>query len=447
MNSQRSTVVSEPVRMVAVDLGASSGRVALGTLTSERLELEVLHRFENAPVTVQGRLYWDVLYLWSEICKGLKIAGTKGNILSLGVDSWAVDYALLSDQDHLLDGVRCYRDERTEGVMERAFEVISKEEIYRHTGLQFLSFNTLYQLLATRQEAPSLLKGTKRLLMVPDLLHFWLSGRQVCEATNASTTQFFDPMKRDWSEELLEKFGLSADILPEIVPPGTVLGLLRDDVAGMTGLEGTLVVAPGTHDTASAVAAVPAEGDAWAYLSSGTWSLLGVERPEPLLSEAARRANFTNEGGVFGTVRFLKNVMGLWILQVCVRSWEADLTTLLERLSSTPSFEQFIDPDDARFLYPGSDMPRRVQDFCRETGQKIPENELQITRCILESLALKYSLITDQLRELSAQPIDVLYIVGGGSNNRVLSQWTADACRCRVICGPNEATLYGNLLV
>jgi rhamnulokinase len=439
--------VADPLRMVAIDLGASSGRVALGTLLEDRLELEVLHRFHNEPVQVQGRLYWDVLFLWREILKGLKLASGRGNIASVGVDSWAVDYALLDTGGHLLDGVRCYRDRRTDGVMANAFEVLPARDIYRHTGIQFLPFNTLYQLLAVQQEAPALLEGASLFLMLPDLLNAWLSGQKVCERTNASTTQFVDPVTGDWSPEVLSAFGLPRHLFPPIVAPGTVLGGLSDEVAEATGLGGTVVVAPGTHDTASAVAAIPAEGDAWAYLSSGTWSLLGVERSEPLLTERAREANFTNEGGVFGTTRLLKNVMGLWILQECVRSWEADLPALLHALSPTPGFAQFIDPDDARFLPPGKDMPQRVQDFCRETGQEVPEGPEAITRCILESLALKYSVVLEQLQALLGTPVESLHIVGGGSRNALLSQWTADACGCGVLCGPTEATLYGNLLV
>ena len=279
----------EPVRMVAVDLGASSGRVALGTLDNEHLELEVLHRFENAAVPVQGRLYWDVLYMWSEILEGLKIAGTKGNIVSLGMDSWAVNYALLGAQGHLLDGVRCYRDERTVGMMDRAFEVVPKEEIYRHTGLQFLPFNTLYQLLATRREAPSLLEGGETVADGPRPAELLALRSSSVRSDQRFHHVVLRPCERRLSEELLQRFGLPADILPEIVFPGTVLGPLRDEVAGLTGLEGALVVTPGTHDTASVVVAAPAEGDAWAYLPSGTWSLLGIEHPEPLLSDAARR--------------------------------------------------------------------------------------------------------------------------------------------------------------
>jgi rhamnulokinase len=439
--------MAEPLRMVAVDLGASSGRVALGTLHDDRLELEVLHRFANEPVPVQGRLYWDVLYLWHEILKGLKLAAARGSVASVGVDSWAVDYALLDAGGHLLDGVRCYRDRRTDGVMAKAFEVLPAQDIYRHTGIQFLPFNTLYQLLATQREAPALLAGASTFLMLPDLLNSWLCGKQVCELTNASTTQFMDATTGDWSAEVLNAFRLPRQIFPPIAAPGSVLATISPEIAEVTGLEGTVVVAPGTHDTASAVAAVPAEGNSWAYLSSGTWSLLGAELPAPLLTDAASGANFTNEGGVFGTTRFLKNVMGLWILQECVRSWEADLPALLQTLSPTPSFAQFIDPDDPRFLPPGKDMPQRVQAFCHETDQDVPDGPQEITRCILESLALKYSLVLEQLQTLLDRPVETLHIVGGGSQNALLSQWTADACGCRVLCGPTEATLYGNLLV
>jgi rhamnulokinase len=439
--------VPERLRMVAIDLGASSGRVALGTLHGGRVRVEVLHRFPNVPVKVHGRLYWDVLYLWQETLRGMKLAAARGPIASIGVDSWAVDYALLDQGGHLLDGVRCYRDRRTNGVMEEAFRTLSAEAIYRRTGIQFLPFNTLYQLVATKRDAPRLLAGASALLMLPDLLHFWLSGRQVCEATNASTTQFMNPVTRAWATEVLDAFGIPARILPRIVAPGTVLGDVTDEVVEATGMVGTLVVAPGTHDTASAVAAAPADGGTWAYLSSGTWSLLGAELTKPLVTEDARRANFTNEAGVFGTTRLLKNVMGLWILQECVKSWNVDLLELLASIDPRPRQSQFINPDDARFLPPGADMPDRVRAFCRDTDQPIPEQPGEITRCILESLALQYAVVLQELEGLLGTTVDTLHIVGGGSQNLLLSQWTADTCGCRVLCGPDEATLFGNLLM
>lgn len=439
-------------RHIAIDLGASSGRVALGTLQGGHLSVEVLHRFPNGGVPVRGGLYWDILGLWREILHGLGLASSRGPVASVGVNSWAVDYGLLDDEGELLGGVHHYRSARLDGVMERVRARLGDETIYGATGIQFLPFNTLYQLAAER---PERLAQAQTLLMVPDLLHFWLCGSRVTERTNASTTQFFDPRTGEWATSLLEALNLPTHLLPPIVPPGTDLGELSPEVVRETGLHGTRVIAPATHDTASAVAAVPAAtGETgWAYVSSGTWSLVGIETPGPVLTDAARAANLTNEAGVSvagkgGTTRLLKNVMGLWIVQECRRAWgNPDFAALYEGAASVPAGGPLIDPDDARFLAPGLDMPARVQAYCAGTGQPVPQPPAEIVRCVLESLAHRTADVLDQLEAVQGQPIRTVYVVGGGSQNALLNQSVADLSGRTVVAGPVEATLMGNLLV
>ncbi len=432
---------------LAVDLGASSGRVALAKLEGDRLELSTLHRFPNGGVDLAGRLYWDILFLWQEVRKGLSLAPEPAQVESLGIDSWAIDFALLDDRGHLLDGVRHYRDPRTEGVMERAFERMPRERIYQLTGIQFLPFNSLYQLLALQQEAPDLLGLARKLLLVPDLLHVWLTGVEACEETNASTTQLYDSLEGDWSREVLRAFGLP-DVLAEIIPAGSILGSLRPELIAETGLTNAKLVAVGSHDTASAVAAVPARGENWAYISSGTWSLVGLETPEPVITPAALAADLTNERGVYGTNRLLKNVMGLWILQQCQATWrQADTDALLKASEDASPFQSLIHPDDRRFLPSGTDMPERIRAFCRETGQAVPETPAEMVRCILESLAIRYAEVLDTLERVAGRSIQVVHVVGGGAQNRLLAQWAANASARPVVTGPVEATLMGNALV
>ncbi|GBF06179.1 rhamnulokinase, rhaB [Deinococcus aerius] len=439
---------AEALRHVAIDLGASGGRVALGTIQDGRLAVEVLHRFPNGGVLVRGGLYWDVLGLWREILHGLRLAAGHGPIHSVGVDSWAVDYALLDEHDLLLDGVHHYRDRRTDGVMEAVTARVGREVIYGATGIQFLPFNTAYQLVAHERQAPGILRRARRLLMVPDLLHFWLSGRQAGEVTNASTTQLYDPRRGEWAAPLLEALGIPAGLLPTVVPPGTVLGEVTPEVAHETGLAGTRVIAPATHDTASAVAAVPASGEGWAYLSSGTWSLVGVETPRPVLSPTALRYNLTNEAGVNGTTRLLKNVMGLWTMQECRRAWgNPDFATLYGDAERVLEGGPLIDPDDPRFLPPGLDMPQRIQAYCAETGQAIPQTPAEITRCVLESLAHRCAEVLDELEEVTGGRVLTLHVVGGGAQIGFLNGLLADISGRTVIAGPVEATLLGNLLV
>ncbi|MEF2278429.1 rhamnulokinase family protein [Deinococcus sp. YIM 134068] len=438
---------AEVSRHIAVDLGASSGRVALGTLREGRLSVEVLHRFPNGGVPVRGGLYWDLLGLWREILHGLKLASSRGPVASVGVNSWAVDYGLLDDEGELLGGVHHYRSARLNGVMERVRETVGDGAIYGATGIQFLPFNTLYQLAAER---PERLSQARTLLMVPDLLHYWLCGARVTERTNASTTQFYDPLSGEWATPLLDALKLPTHLLPPIALPGTDLGELSPEVARETGLHGTRVIVPATHDTASAVAAVPAAAGetGWAYVSSGTWSLVGVETPQPVLTDAALTANLTNEAGVNGTTRLLKNVMGLWVVQECRRAWDnADFAALYEGAAGVPAGGPLIDPDDARFLHPGLDMPDRVGAYCAETGQPVPRTPAEVMRCVLDSLAHRTVDVLEQLEAVQERPIRTVYVVGGGAQSGFLNQLTADLSGRTVVAGPVEATLMGNLLV
>ena len=444
---------------VAIDLGASGGRVALGWLEAGRLEVEILHRFPNGAVPIRGALHWDIVGLWREILHGLRLAGTRGRELgqrvsSIGVDSWAVDFALLDHHDEILGGLRSYRDPRTDGVMNKllALAMLPRAELYGVTGLQFLPFNTLYQLLAVQRDAPDQLERARALLLVPDLLHFWLTGRKVCERTNASTTQFYNPSSRDWARDLLERVGLPQHFLLEIVDAGDVIAPLTSSLASELGLEGAVVVAVGTHDTASAVAAAPLTTPHSAYISSGTWSLVGLETSAAVLNEAALEANLTNEAGVSGSNRLLKNVMGLWILQECRRAWgfvdgsNPEWTVLYAEARDAVTGAR-IDPDDARYLAPGLDMPERIAAHCAELEQPIPQSRGETVRLILESLAMRYATVLRELELASGVTVDAIHVVGGGSLVSLLNELTANATGLPVIAGPVDATLIGNLLV
>jgi rhamnulokinase len=446
---------------VAIDLGASGGRVALGWLEPDasggsRLEVEILHRFPNGAVPIRGALHWDIVGLWREIRHGLRFAGTKARELnkrvsSIGVDSWAVDFALLDEHDEMLGGVRCYRDPRTDGVMDGLLGEVSRAELYGVTGLQFLGFNTLYQLLAMRRDAPETFDRARTFLMVPDLLAFWLTGRKICERTNASTTQFYNPSSGDWAFDLLERVGLPQHFLPEIVDAGSIIAPLEASLAAEFDLEGAVVVAVGTHDTASAVAAAPLGSPRSAYISSGTWSLVGLETQKPVLDSAALEANLTNEAGVHGTNRLLKNVMGLWILQECRRAWglvdggDPEWTTLYEEARAAVITAR-IDSDDARYLAPGTDMPARLERHCLELGQPAPQSRGETVRLVLESLAARYASVLRELERASGVVVDAIHVIGGGSQVALLNELTARATGLPVIAGPVDATLIGNLL-
>ncbi len=442
---------------LAVDLGAESGRVMAGLWNGRTLKLQEIHRFPNGPVWWADSMRWDVARLWAEIQNGLAAAAREfgSRIVSVGADTWGVDFALLTRRGELLAQPWHYRDARTDGMLARAFRIVPRREIFRQTGIQFMQINTLYQLLAMQRRHPDLLEHAATLLMMPDLFHWLLCGSKVAEFTDASTSQCVHPVRRTWARGLLKKFGIPTHFLPALVRAGTDLGPLRPMVAERAGLAGTVrVVAPPTHDTASAVAGVPTDRTGrpgWAYLSSGTWSLMGVEVARPVLTDRALELNMTNEGGLDGTVRLLKNIMGLWLVQQCKRAFEAAGRTysyaeLVRLASEAPPLRSLVDPDDPRFLNP-PDMPRAIQSFCRETGQPVPKSDGELVRCAYESLALKYRQVLGYLEELTGARIEVIHIVGGGSQNDLLNQFTADACQREVRTGPVEATALGNLLV
>ena len=441
---------------LGLDLGAESGRVMAADWDGQRVQLHEVHRFPNRPVSLAGTLRWDLPRLWQELEDGLTRAAAQypSQIAGVGVDTWGLDYVLLSKSDELLGLPFCYRDGRTHGGLEAAYRRVPRADIFAASGVQFLEINTLYQWLAHERQSPEVFAAADRFLMIPDWLNWCLCGSRVTEFTNATTTQFLHPLKRTWSTDLLERFQLPTHLLPELVEPGTALGTLRPTVSARTGLPAIPVLAPATHDTASAVVAVPTERTGhndWAYISSGTWSLVGIESKQPLLSETALRLNVTNEGGVDGTWRVLKNVTGLWLLQCCRHAFErrggtTDYAGLVALAEAAPAGQSWVDPDDPRFLNP-PDCPAVIQAFCRETNQPVPVSEGALVRCALESLALKYAVVLDQLEQLTGQAIQVVHVVGGGSRNQLLNQLTAAACGRPVIAGPVEATAFGNGLL
>ncbi|MBI4942526.1 MAG: rhamnulokinase [Actinobacteria bacterium] len=444
---------------VAVDLGASSGRVMLARVgpAGDGVRLEEVHRFGNEPVTLwengSGALHWDVVRLFAEVLSGLRAAGERlrdgERVDSIGIDSWAVDYGLLDGSGALLGTPYCYRDERTARGVEAVHAVVPHADLYARNGLQFLPFNTLYQLAA---EDPARLAAARAMLLVPDLLGYWLTGAVRAEATNASTTGLLDVRTGEWDVALAERLGLPAAVLPPLVRPGETVGTLLPHVAEATGLPAsTPVVAVGSHDTASAVVAVPATGENFAYVSSGTWSLVGVELAAPVLTDASRAANFTNEGGVDGRVRYLRNVMGLWVLSESLRTWDrqgspTDLGRILTAAAEVPDGGPVVDVDDPSLLPPG-EMPARLEKLCAATGQPFPGDRPAVVRCILDSLAAAYARAVDDAARLSGREVDVVHVVGGGSLNTLLCRLTARATGRPVLAGPVEATALGNALV
>jgi rhamnulokinase len=435
-------------RYLAVDLGAESGRVVLGRFDGGRVSLEEVHRFPNTPVRLPDGLHWDVLRFHSEIKDGLAKAMREEEIGGIGIDSWGVDFGLLDGEGALVSNPYHHRDTRTEGMIEEAFGLVPKEKIYQTTGIQFLPINTLYQLLAMR--GTPLLEAAETMLLIPDLMNYWLTGEKACEYTNATTTQLLDLQEGGWARALFEGMDLPSRIPAPIVQPATELGPLLPEVVEEVGA-GPPVFAVASHDTASAVVAVPAEGEDFAYISSGTWSLVGVETPEPVVTQEAMEANFTNEGGFGGSTRLLKNVMGLWILQECRRQWareghEYSYEELARLAEDAPPAGPLVDPDHPAFLAPG-DMASRIRRFCEETEQRPPEEPAAVARCVFESLALKYRHAIEQAESLAGRAIETISVVGGGSQNSLLCQLTADATRRPVLAGPVEATALGNLMV
>ena len=433
---------------LAADLGASSGKVIAASFDGSTLSVSDVHRFENEPVETLGALHWDILRLYNEIKTGVR----KGclahkNVASIGIDTWAVDFGLLDSSGRLLGNPYHYRDRRNDGVMESVIDKLTRKTIFEHCGLQFLPFNTVYQLAGMQQRGDEQLERAQTMLMIPDLLGYFFTGEKVAEFTNATTTGLLEP-GGGWSEFLLEKLKIPKRILPPIIQPGTVSAILPSAAEGL-GTGRAKFVSVGTHDTASAVAATPSSAENFAYVSCDTWSLLGTEVKTPIVNDKALSLNFTNEGGVCGTYRLLKNIMGLWLLQELKREWDrsgknlswAQITALS---AQAPAFTAIIDPDDPRFMPPG-DMSPRIREYCRETNQKVPEGDGALARCIIESLALKYRWVLERMEELTGRKVPQLHMVGGGIQNELLCQWAADACGRPVVAGPVEATALGNI--
>ena len=441
---------------LAIDLGAESGRTILGRLDEDRLTLTETHRFANGPVRLNDGLHWDVLRLWSDIRDGISRSAAKAeNVLeSIGLDTWAVDFGLLDQNGALLGNPFHYRDTRTDNMMEEAFKRMPRAQIFANTGIQFMQLNTLYQLLAMTTQKSPLFEIAKRFVTIPDLFNYWLTGELTNEFTNATTTQCFDPRKRGWSTAVLNAMEIPAHLFGPVTEPGTVIGKLSPSVSFRESVkESVYVTLPACHDTGSAVVAVPtrAGNQDFAWISSGTWSIMGMEVTEPCLNEKALEYNFTNEGGVFATWRLSKNVMGLWLVQECRREWmrggeEISFDALTRLAAESESFLSVIDPDAAEFLHPG-DMPSRIQKFCLDTNQRVPETKDQIVRVALESIALKYRLVLERLEELTGKHLDPIHIIGGGTKNRLLNKFTADATGRTVVTGPVEATAIGNILM
>lgn len=434
---------------LAFDFGAESGRAVLAHLQAGILTTEEIHRFPNEPVEYGESLHWDVPRLWTEVRKTLTdVAGLE--LAGIGVDAWGVDYALLGQRGELLQNPHHYRDRRTQGIMEEVFRRVSKEEIYAATGVQFMPINTIYQLFAAQRDTPTIVTAARQLLTIPDLFNYWLTGNAACEFTNATTTQLVDPFRRTWAVDLMQRVGLRPELPASIVESGTILGTLRPSLAQNSSLARTPVIAPACHDTGSAVAAITAR-DGTAFLSSGTWSLIGTELDAPLVTPQALKLNFTNEGGVNGTTRLLKNVMGLWMFQGCRNYWSAhgqnaDYHELVELAGREPAFTYLVDPDDEGFLRTAN-MPAAIDEFCRKTNQPTPSSPGAYVRCVLESLALKYRAVVRSLEQLCGKRIEQIRVIGGGSKNRMLNQFTADATGLRVLAGPAEATALGNVAV
>jgi rhamnulokinase len=437
--------------LAAVDLGAQSGRVALGSFDGSRLEVREVHRFDNEPIERDGALRWDVEQLRREVVAGLRAAARDTAIDSVAVDSWAIDFGLVDEQGRLLELPTHYRDARRARAVPAVLGRVPARELYDRTGIQLLPINTIFELAGMTLDADPALAGADALLLIPDLFHFWLCGSRTSELTNATTTQCFDPEQGGWAIDLLERLGVPTHVLPEVVPPGTRLGQVSAGVADETGLGSAAVIAAATHDTGSAVVAVPFRAPDAVFLSVGTWSLVGMEVDQPVITDESFAANLTNEGGVAGTYRLLRNVTGLWLLHECRRTWASEghdlgFDELVALGAEAPPFGSLVDPNAGAFLEPG-DLPARIRAYCRETGQAEPESIGATVRCILESLALKHAATVAVLGTVTGTSPAELHIVGGGARNRLLCEWTASAAGLPVLAGPEEATLAGNLLV
>ena len=435
----------------AADLGATSGRTILGTLSDGKIELEELTRFANNLIQTGGHVYWDIYALYHEIVNGLKVAAKKGvEIESIGIDTWGCDFVCVGKDGALLRNPLAYRDPHTVGSMEKFFaEKMEKRKVYDKTGIQFMNFNSLFQLYAMKEAENTALENAEKILFIPDALSYMLTGNAVCEYTVASTSQMLNPSTGDLDEELIESIGLKRSQFGKMTHPATIIGTLTEDVQKETGLGAVPVIAVAGHDTASAVAAVPAANERFAYLSSGTWSLMGIETPQAIINDRSYELNFTNEGGIEGTTRFLKNICGMWIYERCRKEWTdapQSHAELQAEAMKQPAFRSVVNPDDPSFANPTS-MVDAIQDYCRRTEQPVPQGYAEICRCIFDSLAIRYREVFTWLKEMAGFDIDVLHIIGGGSLNAYLNQLTADCCGVTVIAGPQEGTAIGNIML
>lgn len=437
---------------LAFDIGATSGRAVLTSLFNGKFEMRELHRFPNNLLELHGKYYWNIYNLYEELKKSLSLcARERLSIDSIGIDTWGVDFGYLASDGSLLGLPRAYRDPYTEGALEEYFQLIPREEVYRLTGIQFMNFNSIFQLFRASKEDFAPLRNADAILFIPDLLSYLLTGNKVCEYTDASTSQLLNPVTKQFESSLLEAAGVSPSIVQPVVMPGTLVGVLTDALAEETGMDKVPVIAVAGHDTASAVAAVPAQDPHFAYLSSGTWSLMGIETEQPIITEESYKNNFTNEGGIEGTTRFLKNITGMWLLEQCRKEWEKAGRTytypeIVEMAEQATPFIRFVNPDDPCFANPPS-MTKAIVLYCAETGQSAPETDADYVRCIFESLALRYNEVIRMLKEMAPFRIDRLHVIGGGSKNNLLNQFTANAIGMPVIAGPSEATAIGNSMV
>lgn len=443
--------MEDKVRVLAFDFGASSGRAMLGHFDGERIILEEVHRFSNDPVMLNGTLFWDTLRQLYEIKQGLVKAKNMGRFDSVGIDTWGVDFGLLDEKGYLLENAVHYRDARTATAVGDVAEIIPGEDLYGKTGIQFIYFNTIYQLYALSKQRPELLDRADCALLTPDLMAYFLTGSKQSEYSIASTTALLNPWTKQWDKELFERIGINPNLFPEVVPSGSIAANLSEDLCRELGIPSVPVIRVASHDTASAVVSVPAKKKDFIYISSGTWSLMGIESDQPLINELTSKLNFTNEGGYGGKTRYLKNIMGLWLIQEVRRHWireglELSYGDMEREALLKPAFVSFIDPDDLIFAPPG-DMPGRIQQRCEETGQPVPYEVGAIVRCIYESLALKYRSTKEKIEQVVGRTFPTMHVVGGGTKDGLLSQFTANACNAQVIAGPIEATAMGNCAV
>ncbi|NLJ89755.1 MAG: rhamnulokinase [Clostridiales bacterium] len=436
-------------RVLAFDFGASSGRAMIGAFDGDKIELTEIHRFSNDPVIVGDTMYWDTLRLFHEIKQGILKAKHAGGFDSLAIDTWGVDFGLIDEFGKLVENPIHYRDKRTEGMIEEAFKLIPRDDFYKETGIQFMELNTVFQLLSLIKERPHIIERADKLLLTPDLFNYFLTGKKKSEYSIASTTQILNGKTRTWSKKVMYTLGIPERLFTEIVPSGTVIGKLSDEICEELDIEPVDVIAVASHDTQSALLSVPTSEDDFIFISSGTWSLFGTETDEPIINETSFKYNFTNEGGYKYKTSFLKNIIGLWLIQESRRQWiregeEYGFGELEDMARKAKPFKCFIDPDAPEFV-PAGNIPERIQEYCRRTNQEVPETKGEIVRCINESLALKYRYTYEQIKECTKKDYNAIHMVGGGIKSKLLCQFTADSCNCRVIAGPVEATVMGNI--